>query len=180
MVAFVAGVISFGFSLSLSLTFCLSIQVFNDCKFGIFFVFVQSLQIEQIEDCPNLNSLPEGIVNLTSLQSLQIEDCPNLNSLPEGIVNLTSLQSPQISTCPKLTSLPEGISNLTSLQKLIIINTPHLKERCQFGEDWHNAHRTVSLGFFFFFSFLNRINLVNGLVQTFGLKQVIIWAYFVL
>jgi hypothetical protein len=34
-------------------------------------------------------------------------------------------------------------------------------------------------GIFFFF-FLNRINLINGLVQTFGLKQVIIWAYFVL
>jgi hypothetical protein len=31
-------------------------------------------------------------------------------------------------------------------------------------------------GIFFF----NRINLINGLVQTFGLKQVIIWAYFVL
>ena len=42
VVAFAAGVISFGFSLSLSLslslTLCLSIQVFNDCKFGIFFL----------------------------------------------------------------------------------------------------------------------------------------------
>ena len=41
---------------------------------------------------------------------------------------------------------------------------------------WISTH-TVSLGIFFF---LNRINLINGLVQTFGLKQVVIWAYFVL
>ena len=48
----------------------------------------------------------------------------------------------------------------------------------------------INLGFFFLdkhahgkfgiFFFLNRINLINGLVQTFGLKQVVIWAYFVL
>ena len=37
------------------------------------------------------------------------------------------------------------------------------------------------MGFYFIlFFFLNRINLINGLVQTFGLKQVVIWAYFVI
>ncbi|XP_075643434.1 putative disease resistance protein RGA4 [Castanea sativa] len=87
----------------------------------------KSLQSLEINICPNLISLPEGINVLTSLQTLEIWDCPKLKSLPEGIQGLTSLQTLRIWNCPKLKSLPEGIQGLTSLQTLYISNCPKLK-----------------------------------------------------
>nr|POE58580.1 putative disease resistance protein [Quercus suber] len=78
-------------------------------------------------ECPNLESLPEGIGALTSLQTLKILHCPKLESLPEVIGALTSLQTLNIQTCPKLESLPEGIGALTSLQTLKILHCPKLE-----------------------------------------------------
>ena len=43
-----------------------------------------------------------GLQYVSSLQSLKIEDCPNLESLPEGIGALTSLQTLEIWCCPIL------------------------------------------------------------------------------
>ncbi|PON96257.1 NB-ARC domain, LRR domain containing protein [Trema orientale] len=96
---------------------------------------LKNLSISQIKD---VESLPDGIGNLSCLQSLDIVECPNLTSLPEVIGNLSLLQSLKVWECPKLESLPEGMRHLTSLKLLKIDNCPALSQRCkrEIGEDW--------------------------------------------
>ena len=62
------------------------------------------------------------------------------------------------------------LSLTLSIQRLQGINLGY------FFLDKHTAHGKFGI----YIYFLNRINLINGLVQTFGLKEVVIWAYFVL
>ena len=88
---------------------------------------LKSLQSLNIERCPNLMSLSEGICVLTSLQTLEIIGCSKLKSLPEGMGGLTSLQTLEIVVCRKLKSLPEGMGGLTSLQTLEIRGCSKLK-----------------------------------------------------
>lgn len=96
---------------------------------------LSSLQSLHILHCPNFTSLPERIGILPSLRSVQIWGCPNLTSLPEGLSNLSSLTCLRISNCPNLASLPVGMPCLTSLELLKIENCPVLVQRYK-CEDW--------------------------------------------
>ncbi|XP_043714821.1 disease resistance protein RGA2-like [Telopea speciosissima] len=108
------------------------------------------LQHLQIENCPNLKKLPEGVGQLSSLQYFAIRECPklmflseelehwrslrtmsifacaNLRALPRGIVELTSLQELEINRCDFLPSLPDEMQKLMSLQMLKIERCLHL------------------------------------------------------
>jgi len=55
-----------------------------------------------LNECPELNSLPENIQHLTSLRSLCIWDCEGLASLPINQFGyLTSLSHLEIGYCPQ-------------------------------------------------------------------------------
>ncbi|KAL6288484.1 hypothetical protein ACE6H2_005994 [Prunus campanulata] len=83
---------------------------------------LKSLYIERVED---IEYVPEeGIGNLTLLEELEIEDCPNLVSLPD-LGRLISLQRLHMLYCPKLASLP-GLGCLASLKSLHIWRCPML------------------------------------------------------
>ncbi|KAF8403616.1 hypothetical protein HHK36_011720 [Tetracentron sinense] len=80
--------------------------------------------IEIIEWC-NIDSLLEGLCNLSSLQDLHIEECPSLVSFPEeGLLN--NIETLHIVTCKNLKALPNQMHNLTSLQYLRIKECPSL------------------------------------------------------
>ncbi|XP_043694473.1 putative disease resistance protein RGA4 [Telopea speciosissima] len=77
----------------------------------------------EIEDFPNLLSLPEWIQHLTSLKTLKISTCPGLKTLPDDVLgSLSSLEKLEIEGCSNLLSLPEEIWRLTSLKRLRIWN----------------------------------------------------------
>ncbi|XP_010257212.1 PREDICTED: putative disease resistance RPP13-like protein 1 [Nelumbo nucifera] len=97
---------------------------------------LQSLRDLRISHCPFNNV--EGLGTLPSLQSLEINDVPDLVSLPQSLGNLKSLQHLQIYYIPNLESLPEETRQLTRLRDLRIYGCPHLEERCsrETGEDW--------------------------------------------
>lgn len=64
-----------------------------------------SLVCLQIQQCPNLTSLEQGLFcqKLSTLQQLTITGCPELTHLPvEGFSALTALKSIHIHDCPKL------------------------------------------------------------------------------
>nr|XP_048333077.1 putative disease resistance protein RGA3 [Ziziphus jujuba var. spinosa]XP_048333078.1 putative disease resistance protein RGA3 [Ziziphus jujuba var. spinosa]XP_048333079.1 putative disease resistance protein RGA3 [Ziziphus jujuba var. spinosa] len=101
---------------------------------------LQSLDSLQLYYLPQLETLPDGLQQLTSLRLLSLDECKSLVSIPEWIGNLKSLQMLDISACNNLKSLPQGIQQLTSLQALSIMDCPVLKQRCERGgEDWHKV-----------------------------------------
>lgn len=73
-----------------------------------------------INDCRILESLPEGLHNLTCLEHLEIVECPHLESFPSPGLPTSMLRSVKISNCRSLKSLPDRMCNLTSLQELCI------------------------------------------------------------
>nr|AAW48300.1 potato resistance-like protein I2GA-SH23-1 [Solanum tuberosum] len=101
-------------------------------------ISLQNLYIEG--NVPQIQSMLEQgqFSHLTSLQSLQIENFPNLQSLPESALP-SSLSQLRISLCPNLQSLPlKGMPS--SLSKLYIRDCPLLKPLLEFdkGEYWPN------------------------------------------
>ncbi|KAL6841445.1 hypothetical protein ACP4OV_028963 [Aristida adscensionis] len=69
-----------------------------------------SLACLQINNCPNLTSLEQGLLSqkLWALQQLTITGCPELTHLPaEGFRALTALKSIHIYGCPKLAPSPQ-------------------------------------------------------------------------
>ncbi|KAK0578898.1 hypothetical protein LWI29_017941 [Acer saccharum] len=93
-------------------------------------------------DASKLEVLPD-VLRYVPLQFMSISDCPNLESLPHWLGDLTSLQTLRINFCPKLPSLPASIQGLTMLQKVCISACPELEKRIEKdkGEDWYKiAH----------------------------------------
>ena len=72
-----------------------------------------SLKHMEIKECENLSALRDG----ATLETLEIQGCPILESLPEGMMqNNTTLQSLSIMHCDSLRSLP----SINSLKTLLI------------------------------------------------------------
>lgn len=92
-----------------------------------------------IQNCSNLEQLPDSLTYLSSLRELKVDNCENLSELPECLGQFQSLQKLTIGKCPGLKSLPESISRLTTLEWLVIDDCDVLGRRCKRddGEDWH-------------------------------------------
>ncbi|GMI95746.1 hypothetical protein like AT3G14470 [Hibiscus trionum] len=92
-----------------------------------------SLEYIDIEDCSNLEKLPNGIQKLRTLKDLSIKWCPKLSAFPSG--NFPSmLKNLVILGCASLESLPEGLvhngsSGITRchLENLEILACPSLR-----------------------------------------------------
>jgi len=73
-----------------------------------------------LNNIPNLKSIPESISNFTNMKLLEINRMPNLKSIPDSIGNLRNLEKLTITFNPKLTSLPDSICNLRKLTSLVL------------------------------------------------------------
>ncbi|XP_004305162.1 PREDICTED: putative disease resistance protein RGA3 [Fragaria vesca subsp. vesca] len=74
----------------------------------------------EIEECPEISSLPEGLQYCTSLQILKIQKCTKIKSIPIPSQGFPSLSRLWLSQCPELSSLPSGLGCCTSLADLRI------------------------------------------------------------
>ncbi|KAL6146106.1 hypothetical protein ACLB2K_056789 [Fragaria x ananassa] len=78
----------------------------------------------EIEECPEISSLPEGLQYCTSLQILKIQRCTKINSILIPSQGFPSLSRLWLSQCPELSSLPSGLGCCTSLADLRITECP--------------------------------------------------------
>ncbi|KAL0721645.1 hypothetical protein Bca4012_036244 [Brassica carinata] len=79
-----------------------------------------SLQEIDIDDCFDLEELPNWISEAVSLEKLSITNCYRLYILPEAIGNLSKLELLRLRYCINLTELPETTARLSNLQFLDI------------------------------------------------------------
>ncbi|XXG88285.1 hypothetical protein AAC387_Pa12g0514 [Persea americana] len=85
------------------------------------------LEFLVIDGCPKLQSL-SGVHDLPTIKTLVFDNCGQIESLMEGVRNLTSLKSFHISRCNHLTSLPdEGFRGLASLENLLVYDCDNLR-----------------------------------------------------
>ncbi|KAL6327644.1 hypothetical protein AAG906_022207 [Vitis piasezkii] len=75
------------------------------------------LKILKIQDCANLEKLPNGLRSLISLQELKLERCPKLVSFPEAAFS-PLLRSLVLQNCPSLICFPNGELPTTTLKHL--------------------------------------------------------------
>ncbi|XP_029124745.1 putative disease resistance protein At3g14460 [Cajanus cajan] len=90
----------------------------------------------EISGCKNLKSISfaeNASQSLSLLRHLVIEDCPELDSLPEGGLPTPNLIDLMVSNCGKLKSLQLQINTLNSLQRLIINGLPNLESFAKDG-----------------------------------------------
>nr|XP_048330352.1 putative disease resistance protein RGA4 isoform X2 [Ziziphus jujuba var. spinosa] len=106
---------------------CHEVDVYGDDGDGNMWQALQSLHDLNFRGLPQLETLPDGLQQLTSLEKLTVAECKSLVDIPEWIGNLKSLRQLDIWECNKLTSLPEGMRQLTSLQSLEIHHLPQLE-----------------------------------------------------
>lgn len=107
----------------LKISGCHSVTSFPRGTFGLPAVtsgMVMNLKQLIIQNCANLQLLPEGLHNLIHLIQLEITECPLLQSITEFGLPTYKLQSIKISNCRSLKSLPNRMYSLTSLQELCI------------------------------------------------------------
>ncbi|KAM7258147.1 hypothetical protein ACFE04_013888 [Oxalis oulophora] len=91
---------------------------------------LKSLEVIQLDDCENLNELPESLPSFTSLEELYISRCPSLETLPRGMKRLTSLKKLCMAYCESLNLTEENDKDQLSeskLEKLAIVGLPKLK-----------------------------------------------------
>ncbi|TYH23520.1 hypothetical protein ES288_A03G019900v1 [Gossypium darwinii] len=89
-----------------------------------------SLQFLSVESCNNwncekLSKIGDGLSTSTCLKELELEDCPNLSSIP-NLEGFSSLENLSVDGCDKLESFPLK-APLSSLKKLMIRDCPNLK-----------------------------------------------------
>ncbi|XP_060670228.1 putative disease resistance protein RGA3 isoform X2 [Ziziphus jujuba] len=106
---------------------CHEVDIYGDGGDENMWQALQSLLILNLQDLPQLETLTDGLQQLTSLKKLTLEECKSLVGIPEWIGNFKSLRELRIGGCNKLTSLPEGLHQLTSLQSLDIRDLAQLE-----------------------------------------------------
>ncbi|CAJ2673537.1 unnamed protein product [Trifolium pratense] len=97
------------------------------------------LKFLSLVSLPQLVTFPQwfqGCAN--TLHSLSIENCENLEELPNWLLTFISLKNLIIENCPKLISLPEDVHHLPNLEGLAMKDCPELYRRYQpeVGQDW--------------------------------------------
>jgi len=98
------------------------------------------LELLALGSLPQLARFPEWLQGCAdTLHTLLIDDCENLEELPDWLSTLICLKKLDILNCPKLLSLPNDIDCLPNLEYLFIKGCPELFRRYQRGveRDWH-------------------------------------------
>ncbi|XP_059074812.1 disease resistance protein TAO1-like [Cryptomeria japonica] len=93
-----------------------------------------ALTVLDLEDCPNLTSIPDSIGILGGLKCLNLSWCRNLVKLPDGISKLSSLEKLSLSHCISLKELPSAMEELMALKELDIGFARHIQELPNFGK----------------------------------------------
>ncbi|XP_010645648.1 putative disease resistance protein At3g14460 [Vitis vinifera] len=99
------------------------------------------LKILKIQDCANLEELPNGLQSLISLQELKLERCPKLVSFPEAALS-PLLRSLVLQNCPSLICFPNG-ELPTTLKHLRVEDCENLESLPE-GMMHHKSSSTVS------------------------------------
>jgi len=97
------------------------------------------LKLLYIESLPQLLSFPQWLQGCAdTLNTFFIDDCENLEKLPEWSSTLICLNRLAIKNCPKLLSLPDDVHCLPNLESLVMKDCPELCRRYQpdVGHDW--------------------------------------------
>ncbi|XP_060670463.1 putative disease resistance protein RGA4 [Ziziphus jujuba] len=111
----------------LEITSCHEVDIYGDGGDGNMWQALQSLHDLEFNGLPQLETLPDGLQQLTSLEMLTLAECKGLVHIPESIGNHKSLRELNIKGSNKLASPPEGMRQLTSLQELCIGGLPELE-----------------------------------------------------
>ncbi|CBI40180.3 unnamed protein product, partial [Vitis vinifera] len=99
------------------------------------------LKILKIQDCANLEELPNGLQSLISLQELKLERCPKLISFPEAALS-PLLRSLVLQNCPSLICFPNG-ELPTTLKHMRVEDCENLESLPE-GMMHHKSSSTVS------------------------------------
>lgn len=99
----------------ISLIMCEIGEALNDCAN----MFPNAIEIE-IDCCPDLVQLPDGLCDLVLLKKLSITSCNELSELPEELGKLKNLKVLRLNSCTTLEKLPESIGDLHELSFLDI------------------------------------------------------------
>ncbi|ESW34216.1 hypothetical protein PHAVU_001G134300 [Phaseolus vulgaris] len=97
------------------------------------------LKSVRFSNLSQLVALPKWLKEVAnSLQCLVVENCDNIETLPDWLTTLIDLKTLFIKSCPNLVSLPDNIHYLTTIETLIIQGCPDLCEKYQphVGEFW--------------------------------------------
>eukprot|EP01018_Ginkgo_biloba_P021067 Gb_14266 [translate_table: standard] len=73
-----------------------------------------------LENCSELNTLPDSLGFLVQLECLNLSGCFNLEELPDNICNLLSLKKLYLRDCSSIGRLPDALGRLRSLAELDI------------------------------------------------------------
>uniref|UniRef100_A0A803P938 Uncharacterized protein n=1 Tax=Cannabis sativa TaxID=3483 RepID=A0A803P938_CANSA len=115
----------------------------KDCKVDrISWDTMKNLIFLKFDCLPTLETLPNGLREVTSLQELHVWRC-GIKKIPEWIDELQNLQKLVIHVCPLLEELPEEISKLPVLRTLEIEECNTLLRRCEerIGADWSKVSK---------------------------------------
>ncbi|XP_045816658.1 disease resistance protein RGA2-like [Trifolium pratense] len=98
------------------------------------------LKFLSLDSLPQIVTFPQwfqGCAN--TLYTLGIQNCENLEELPNWLSTFISLKMLLIANCPKLISLPEDVHHLPNLEHLIMSGCPELYRRYEpeVGQDWY-------------------------------------------
>uniref|UniRef100_A0A0E0ITH7 AAA+ ATPase domain-containing protein n=1 Tax=Oryza nivara TaxID=4536 RepID=A0A0E0ITH7_ORYNI len=85
---------------------------------------LEDLHLQGLHNLETWTSIEAGA--LPSLQALQLESCPKLRCLPDGLRHVTSMTELRIVDMKSL----EAVENVAALRELSVWNTPNLKKIC--------------------------------------------------
>ncbi|TXG59495.1 hypothetical protein EZV62_014068 [Acer yangbiense] len=103
----------------ISLVMCNVGQAYRNSNFQISEAFPNLLEFE-IDDCNDLEKLPDGLCDIVSLKKVNIINCHKLSALPEEIGKLVKLEELRLVSCTELSELPEMVAELSNLKLLDI------------------------------------------------------------